>query len=65
VVIVPFDDDDLVLCDECHKAFDVAEDGIDLRLPWREFMIYGWVGRFHACCDGCEAAVRERYERDG
>lgn len=53
----------VVLCDECHERLDLSEPEESLGLPWRAFSLPGWVGKFHACSELHEAAIRRRYER--
>jgi len=53
-----------IVCDACPRAIPVdrPERVVVLPPPWRFVEVLGW-GRFDACSDRCEAAVRARYVR--
>lgn len=55
----------LVICDGCKARLQSEDSEPSLLLPWRVVELVGWHGEFHACSDGCEAAIRGRYERKG
>ena len=63
MVVLPIERSWVFLCDECRAKTETAQNGVDLRLPWRAFSIFGWVGAFHACSAECEGQIRGRYER--
>lgn len=53
-------------CDQCGQEITLPNgDNAEKPLPWpwREVTIAGWVARFVACGDICEAKFKGRYER--
>ena len=53
-----------LICDSCGNSTFYDSDEEEYPVGWREVILPGWVGSFHACSDECVKCIELKIQKD-